>query len=282
MNWQLLVLISVLTYAISVLLQKVILKDDDSDPIAYSIVFSLLTGVVTGVFALINGFHMPNLLAIWPNILLMVFCYGVGNILIFNALKIIDASEFTILFTTRAIWTVAGALLFLGEQYTFLKAFGALLIIIGVIVVSWKSQKLRFGKGELLSLGAGALFGIAFTNDAYIVQHADVMSYQTIAFILPALAVWLFKPKSTVKMMPLLKPKTAVRLLLLAVFYSISAITVFLAYQAGHNASQIAPLVQTTTIVTVILSIIFLHERNALFQKSIGTILSFIGIILVG
>jgi len=48
------------------------------------------------------------------------------------------------------------------------------------------------------------------------------------------------------------------------VFYEISAITIFLAYQVGKNATQIAPLNQPVTIITVVLSVICLKEKTDL------------------
>ena len=69
---------------------------------------------------------------------------------------------------------------------------------------------------------------------------------------------------------------------MLSILYAASAITIFSAYQVGRNAAQIAPLNQTSTILTVILAIIFLKERSQLVRKLLGGLLSFIGIVLVG
>jgi len=100
MIWQPLVLISVLSYSVSVLLERVLLKNEKSDPIAYSVVFQLVVGLIVLAYALIKGFSVPNLYPILPNLILMTFLYGVGNILIFNSLKVGEASEFTIVFAT--------------------------------------------------------------------------------------------------------------------------------------------------------------------------------------
>jgi drug/metabolite transporter (DMT)-like permease len=281
MNWQILLAISVVTYSISVLLQRILLKNDKSDPIAYSIVFQLLTGILIGIYAIFKGFTLPNLIPLIPNLVLMTILYGAGNVFIFSALKIIDASEFTIVFTSRALWTIIGAMIFLKENFSAQQALGTILIISSVVLVSWKKQKFSFSKGFIFSVLAALSFGLAFTNDAFIVNNFDVPSYLTIAFIVPSLAVWTIYPKSTAKMKPLFEKKTLLKLGLLAVFYAVSAITIFLAYQIGKNASQIAPLNQTTTILTVILSVIFLKERANLITKLIGAIISFIGIILI-
>lgn len=93
------------------------MKDDKSDSVAYSIFFQVATGVILTIFAVIHGFQMPNMLAYWLNILLMIFFYAAANIAIFKSLQLIEASEFTVLFVTRSFWTILAAVLFLGEKF---------------------------------------------------------------------------------------------------------------------------------------------------------------------
>lgn len=281
MNWQLLLAISVFTYAVSVLLQRILLKDDKSDPIAYSVVFQLVVGLVILAYALIKGFSVPNLYPILPNLILMTFLYGVGNVLIFKSLKAGEASEFTIVFATKVFWTIAAAILFLGEAFSLRQGVGTLLIMASVILLSWKDRRFKLSKGGLFGLGAALCFGLAFANDAFILRNFDVPSYLAIAFIVPALMVWLFNPRAARKMLPLLEKPMLKRLMILAILYAVSSITIFLAYQVGRNAAQIAPLNQTSTIVTVLLAIVFLQEKNDLLKKIAGAVISVLGVILV-
>lgn len=281
MNWQILLGISVITYSISVLLQRILLKNDKSDPIAYSIVFQLLTGIIIGIYAIFNGFITPNLLPIIPNLIIMIILYGAGNVFIFGALKMIDASEFTIIFTLRSICTIIGAVIFLKEGFSISQLIGTILIITSIVLISWKKKKFTVSKGFIFSVLAALSFGFAFTNDAFIINNFDVPSYLTIAFIIPSLVVWAVCPKSTIRMKPLFKGKTLIKLLSLGFIYAISAITIFLAYQVGRNAAQIAPLNQTSAIFTVILSVLFLKERSDLWKKLIAVVISFIGVVLI-
>lgn len=281
MSWQILLAISVITYSISVLLQRALLKNNESDPVAYSIVFQLLTGVLIGIYAAFKGFATPNLISLIPNLILMTILYAAGNFFIFSALKIIDASEFTIIFATRSLITIIGAIIFLKESFSSQQALGTILIIISVVLVSWKKHKFTFGKSFIFSLLAALSFGLAFINDAFIINSFDVPSYLTIAFIIPALVLWAIYPKVTPKMKSLFKKRTLVLLGLLGIFCALSAITFFLSYQTGKNASQIAPLSQSAIIIIVVLSAIFLKERTYLLRKLLGAILNFLGVILV-
>ena len=70
-------------------------------------------------------------------------------------------------------------------------------------------------------------------------------------------------------------------MMILAFFYAISAVTVFEAYQVGRNAAQIAPLNQTTIIVTVVLAVIFLKEKTQFARKILGSLISFVGVLFL-
>jgi len=61
MGWQLLTAISVVTLSISVLLQRLLLHKDKSDPYAYVVVFQGLVAFLIAVYALVHGFQMPGL-----------------------------------------------------------------------------------------------------------------------------------------------------------------------------------------------------------------------------
>ena len=281
MSWQILVAISVVTYSISVLLQRLLLKNNKVDSVAFSIIFQLFTGILILVYALIRGFSTPNLIPLLPNLALMIILYGAGNVLIFKALKAVEASEFTIVFATRSLWTILAAILFLGESFSSKQLLGTGFILSSVALVSWQ-KGLKLNRGTLISLLAALVFGLAFVNDAFIIRNFDVPSYLALAFIFPALAIWAITPASTGKMKSMLTNDFLQKLSLLGVLYATSAITIFLAYKVGRNAAQIAPLNQTATIVTVVLAIIFLKEKAQLARKIIGAIFSFIGVVLVG
>src|SRR4030067_3803918 len=149
MNWQLLILISVTLYSIFVLLQRVILKENESQPIAYSIFFQLLTGIVIGMVGfLFADMSLPlNLNDLILNLILMTFLYGFSNVFIFKSLKETEASKFTIVFATRAFFTVLASSLLLKEFLTRSQFLGALLIFSGVVLVNLKSYKFSLDKG---------------------------------------------------------------------------------------------------------------------------------------
>ncbi len=281
MNWLQLLTISVVFYSISTLLQRVLLKEEKNDPISFSIAFQILTGFFVALWAVFRGFSLPNLLILWPNLLLMIVLYAVANVFIFKSLKLLDTSVFTIIFASRTFWTILGAVLLLREAFSLREFLGSLLVFGGVVLVSLNPRGIKLDRGGFYALVAALTFGSAFVNDAFIVRSFDVPSYLTLAFVFPALATGLIYPQSLAGIRNILVLKSLVKLIPLTIIYAISAITIFLAYQVGRNAAQIAPLNQTSIIITVVLSAIFLGERQNLLRNLAAAGLSFAGVLLL-
>lgn len=284
MNWFILALISITTVSISSLLQKVLMKDEKSDPFVYGFFFQLFCSILIFIFAFSKGFVMPPITNLGLNFFFEAILYAGFTIFLFKALKLIEASEVTILTTTSAFWTILVALLFLGESFSMIKLLGVLLILIAVIFVNQREKQLsfHFNKGSLYALLAALCFGLAFANDAYILQHkVDAVSYTAIAFLLPSIVIVLARPSILSNIKSFLKPALITKVGLLGLFYSISAITAYLAYQAGGNASQLAPISQSRVVLTVILAAFFLNERSHLLKKLFAAILVSIGVLLL-
>jgi drug/metabolite transporter (DMT)-like permease len=283
MSWQLLIAISVLLFSVSTLLQKVFFKNSKLDSITYTFYFQLITAIFVGIFAYLAGSRTtPNFIAQLPNWILVTVLYGTGSILTFKSLELTEASKFTLVFATRAIFTVISSLIFLQESLSLVQFFGAVFVFLGVIFVSYSKRKFNFGKGELYALASALCFGLALTNDSFILsQEKDVFSYLFFAFLFPAFFIVGCKPFVLKKLSQILDKNIFSKLLLLCTIYGLSAIAFFYALKISTNTSQIAVIGLTNIIVTVLLSVIFLKERSNVIQKVFGAIISFAGLLLI-
>lgn len=280
MAWQLLTAISVITFSISVLLRRVLLHQDKSDPIAYVIIFQGLVGVLTGIYALVHGFHMPDFSQYWLAILATVLLYAAAHIVSTGAFQLVEASIFSVLFATSAIWTMLASLFLFNDHITFTQLIGVILVFVSVSLLVEQKSKFRLDRGTFLGLVTGMLFGIATAGWAYVGRHSDVPSWTALSFILPSLIVLLAKPKSVLKMRPFFRGSLLTRMLLLGVIFSISSLASLLAYTYG-NVNLVAALQQTGIIVTTLLAIIFLNERTRLWRKGISAVICFIAVLLI-
>ncbi len=92
MVWFFYAIISIITISFASLFQKVLMKDEESDPVSYSIVFQLLGALMAGAFAFFKGFEMLPIKAYPFNFLLEAILYAFGILLTFKALKTIEVS----------------------------------------------------------------------------------------------------------------------------------------------------------------------------------------------
>jgi drug/metabolite transporter (DMT)-like permease len=282
MSWQILLGISILTYVISQILQRVLLKEESTDPLAFAIVFQLFVGVVIGVYAMIKGFSFPaNVYSLLPHLFLTLVLYGVGNIFLFKSLKAIPISEFTILFSTSTLWTIVGAVIFLHEKFLLPHILGTLLILTSLFFVFKPSSKMKISRGHIHSLIAAGLFGFAFVNDAFVLKTFEVNSYVSLGFILPAIGLLVVYPRSIKNIIVLLKPDNLKKLSITVLFYAVSAITIFTAYIEGHNSAVISVVGKTSSILIVLAGIVFLGERDNTVRKIIGACIATVGVILL-
>lgn len=257
------------------------MKEEQSDPISYAIVFQLAVTCVIAICAFYRGFRLPPLQPLLPYLGLMTVLYGFANIAHWRSFQLIEASEVSVIFSSRSLWVLFVAIPFLGESLTSRKLLGTFLVVLGVALVSWREGRFKFQRGYAFALLAACLFGIGFANDAFLLRSFDVFSYNTIAFLFPALFLILLRPKSLKKIKVFFDKRRLMKMLVLAVFYAAAALTIGASYQAGGEASQIAPISQSSVILTVLLAAIFLKERGNFLNKLAGAIAVFLGVVLL-
>lgn len=281
MSWQLITAISVFSLSLSVILQRLLLHKDKIDPFAYVVTFQAIVGILLTSFALFYGFHLPGIEGLLLPAIISVVCFGVGHIAYAKTLQHVEASVFSILFATQAVWIMLLGILLFHESLTPLQIVGSLLIFVGVCFTIKNPRSLSLDKGTLLGLLTGFIFGIAITAWSYVGRHTDGLSWAAISFLAVSLVALLIRPQSVKKMKPLFTKRVLKRLLLLGVFYGIGSLTMLFAYQLG-TFTVVSPIRQTGIIVTTLLALLFLsQERNRVGRKLLAAMICSIGVILV-
>jgi len=283
MNWFIFALLGVITGAISNLLQKILMKNDKSDPYVYGLAFQFICAFLLTTVALFHSFTVPAVTQLPFNFLLMGISYATSAILMFKALQITELSDATILFSSRALWTICAGLLFLKEQFTSMLFTGTLLIFISIFLAIYQKKRIQFHRGHLYTLGAALSLGIAVANDKFIIStlKPDILSYTAFSFIVPTIFLCLFKPTAIKKLATFIERKIVQQMILLGIFYSFSIYAFATAFGKGATASQIAPISASISTITVFLAVIFLGEKNQLIKKIISAILVIVGVSLL-
>lgn len=280
--WQILVLVSILCVAVTSLLQRLIMRRDQVDPIAFSIVFQLFAGMFVLVVAFSCGFRLPELAGLWPYLVAMTLLYAGANLAWFRAIKTTEISKASVLLNMRIIWFAVGGVLLLKEHFGLLQTLGVFIILGAIILVTVEGGfKFSFKSGEKYAILAALFYGLAFVNDGFLIRHFEVFTYTSISLLLPPIFTLIVYPSSLRTIPKLIGKANLLPTMLCAFLFAGATLAVYAAYQAGGNISQIGPIVQTATVFTVIGAAIFLHERKNIWHKVLAAIICVIGIALI-
>lgn len=281
MTWQLFTFISVLGLSVSVLLQRTLLHKHKTDPFAYAIMFQAIVGVLLLIPALIHGFTLAGLEKYMVPAGISVLCFGVGHIFYAKTLQRVEASNFSVLFATQAVWTMVLGIILLHESLTLLQVLGTVLLFTSVAMLAKNLRKVFADRGVAYGLITGLLFGIAVYFWSLVGRYVDGISWAAISFIATSLVVLLVRPIAITQLRPLLQPVVFSKLWLLGIFYGVGSLAMLFAYQLGTFA-VISPLRQTSIIVTVLLALALLpSERSRIGRKLLAALICTIGVVLI-
>lgn len=283
MTWPLLTLISVFTVSIATLLERILMKEDHSNPVSYAIVFQIILGTIALIIAIALGkFSVPNSNDNLIHLSISAGLWAGMTVFNFYAIKLLTAGEVTIIGTTSTIFAMTLGLLILNETLTSNMLLGTLLIAISIWLLYNQQSKFTSSKGIIFALISAACSGIAVVNDAILLQTFDAYTYTVVMSFLPAVVLILLFPRKSTQVKPLMQTHTLKVMCVFCLFYAIQAITYYLAYEFGAPISKLSPITKSSIILTVILAAIFLNERDQFHKKIISAMLVTIGVLLIG
>jgi len=282
MTWSILTLLGILAFSPKNLLYRTLMKNDQSDPYAQSVVFFGLGGTLALLFSLFHGgfqyrVTLNQLLLFVP----LTLCATVGPILLFKSYQQLEASEIAILQSSQKIWAVLGAFVLLQEPFALDKVVGTLVVVAGIAITQWRRHKFQINQGVLLVFAATLFYAGMDLVSYYIARGFDAISLIVYVCYLPVIALLLLRPKTVKKVSYYFRLKYALGVSALALCDTLGTICFFYAYQVGRNAAQIVPLGGLITIISMLLSILFLKEYTNIPNKVIGALLTLVGAALV-
>ena len=280
MTWQIFVAINLATASLIVPLQRVLLRHDKSDPISFIVVSQLLTGLVLVPFTLIHGFHAPSLQKYGLAMAAMFVIYSIGHVLYANTLKRVEASVFSTLLSTSTVWVMVMGFVVLHEVPSLAHIVGAALVLASTALLIERKSRHRLDKTVYIGLLTGLIFGVASSLWVYIGKDSDLLTWTMLSFFGTPIIFLIVKPKSRHTVGHFFTKKMLLNLLVLAVVWATDNLASLAAYQRT-NVSVVAPLLQTSVILSVLVAVIFLKERERLLWKVAASVVCFVGAILL-
>jgi drug/metabolite transporter (DMT)-like permease len=266
------------------IIQKTVLNKKHIDAIAFSIYFQMLVGIIAIPFGIKNIGQVKINSDFILGLSLITFLYCVSGVIYYYSLKYIELSESRILSSTKPVWLLFGGFFAFQEVFTKEKVFGVILIVAGVLIVYWKKGSfLKFSRPQLLVLIYTFISTITALLDKYMMGFfSEPSTYIILSFILPSLLTSIIFAKHLKEIKSFFKYNIDSTLLLFAgVIFNLATYSYFLSLKLGGEVSKAGTIWQSSGIITIILSILILGEREHWIKKIISGIIVFTGIFLM-
>lgn len=283
MVWQVTAILAVVTYSISVLLERTLMRGKESDPIGFAIFFQFILGVILLAIALaLNKFSLPvfspTLIPQYALSTVLWSCYTVFSLKSYQKLTV---GEVVIIGSANTLLTIFLGLTLLNESLTIGKIFGILLVLSAVWLVYFENLSFSSKQGIAYALIAALCSGAAVVNDAVILKSYNAFSYPVIMSFLPGIVLLAIYPTKLLQAKKFLTTKIFALICFFSFFYALQAIFYYLSLEKGAPASQLAPITSSSNVLIVILAALFLNERERITKKVLGAIIVTAGILLI-
>ncbi len=283
LTWFTLVLIYILLNSTSKILQKQLLNHESVDDTAFSVVFQLMPGLFTLPLLFFEPIRFPSQPIVWVALLASCFGYACCMTLYFYGLKRTEISQVETIGTTRSIWMMLIGVIFFGEIISLSKIIGVCLIIASIAVVYVRRSSLpAMGKNQAAVLLYAIIISFCYALDKYVLGYFSLALFQVLIFTIPAGLTLALFPGAAKKIIPIFKVKRNYPLMFACFLaQAVSLLALYRAYQTGGQLSVVGPIAQTTTLVTITVGVLMLHEYWNLKRKVIGIGLALTGILFL-
>ncbi|MBI4168210.1 MAG: EamA family transporter [Candidatus Aenigmarchaeota archaeon] len=279
MGWELFALVAAFSIGIERLIHRHVMKKEGH--IAYSWLSALLGGIFYLPLLAIVGFTIPASPYGWALAMFAGLIWAVRALIGFKSYRYTQVSLRDPVARTDVLFLLLFSSLILREPITAAKLLGVLVIFLGLTILTWHKGKI-FGKfshkGVRLTLLAAVLSGLVAVVDKAAVAYFLPALYGFLMFIIPAvyLTPLALRNKNEIK-------RLVSRKLFWAIIVSILAVGSYYLQLSAYlltDVSKVFPVLQLSTLVTVIGGAVF-HKEKDLGLRLIGAILMIVGSVTI-
>lgn len=274
--WTIIYLISAVVFAYNFKIANKNMKD----PGALTILLEVITGIFSLLMIPIFDIKFEINTSILLTLLIVVCIYAITDRLNTEARYGLETSTFSMVKRLSTVFMIIFGFLFLKEPIILNKVLGAIIIILGNIILTYNKGKFEVNKYLGMAVISQFLFAIAMVINVDLSDHFNLAFYTWITVTLPALLIAIFgrhKPKDILKEF---KRYNKPRFLISAFSWALMLNSSIRAYQLG-SITIVAALLSLTPILNSLTELILNKDTNKIIQKIIVSILLIIGVILV-
>lgn len=279
--WLVYAVVSMLFFGVLYLVQRSIAVDSKNYQ-ASSLAFNLASALIAIFIYFFRGgvaaFTLPQDPQAYIFASIAIIFYGLFERLRFKAAGGVEASENAILGNLAFVVGFVISFFLYQEQLTLLKIVGAFLVLCGLLIVSWQPNLKLISRGSLLVIFNQILLGIALSLDKMGSRYFKPEFYGIIIWIIPLFIIALPRfPLSAVRS----EFKTQSKSLWLMAFLNVAGYYSLLQAYLTAEAVRVIPIVQSSSLISVVLAVFILKERDRLPQKIFASLLAIAGVYLL-
>lgn len=283
MEWFYLATGSIVFFTAVDLLQRV-LAVESKNPRATAIIFNFFAALLAAILFLLTGnlskinFNVP--IEAWVYVAIAALMYGIYERHRFKVARLLDASVFATVLNASVVVAFIGSVYLYKEPLGISKILGSILILIALTLIALgrKSSKHLSLKGLLLGITISAILGLGWMLDKKGAFYFSAEVYNILLWAIPI--IFIYFPHISFKELLLEFKLASWKVILLAAFNVIGYFMQLKALEMGE-ATKVIPIVQTTTLFTVLLGIVLLKERENVGKKVFAAILALTGVYLI-
>lgn len=281
MTWLYLSLFSAFLFACLNILSRVV-SVDSKNPRALTLAFNLVCISMAIILFLVTGSYkkvvLPTQNEAWIFFIIAAFAYGMFERLRFYATKNLDASIYSIIGNISVVMAFIISLFLYKEVLTVSKFIGFIFILTSLLLVIEVKKSKISTKGLLLGIITSILIGIGWSLDKKGANYFNPETYNILGWTLPFIVIYF--PGIDLKEVKREFKKFSWKIVLLAFFNFVGYYLTLKAYVLAE-ATKIIPIIQLSTLITVITGVFLLKERSNLGRKILAGIIAVAGVFLL-
>ena len=244
----------------------------------------VILDIIAGLFSLLLiplfDIKFPSSITVYLFLFIACIFYALNDRIATTARKGLEASTFSMLKQLSTVFMIFAGLIVFREKFILNKFIGAILIVIGNIIVFFDKKKLVFNKYGLYGFIACLFTTVALLIDVSYSKEFNIAFYVSFILIIPALLILIFERIKFKTIKSEFNNINKKLLLINTIGSAIMIVAKLHAYNIG-KVTIVAPLCSLTIITNVFASYFILGEKKRLPQKVLAAIIIFLSLILI-
>jgi drug/metabolite transporter (DMT)-like permease len=286
MTWEILTAISIFSRSLYSVASRNLSVKVKVSAITQTFLISVVSGSINILISpFFGGIQFSSIQSNALAILFIIAASAAGNLLYFTGQKNLDAGTTQVAFSSILVWGVVLSYFLLGSHLTFTQIFGSLLLLVAIFLTQ-KSFKLLQpdNRSVWFIICSTLMFSLFQVLSADISKTISTGTYLFVNSFGVAFALFLIYFRKILTELLAIADKGA-SVFTSTLFACSTSILYFifsyLAYQKAPDPGLVVILLTSQVILSVLLGIVFLRERDNLPKKVFAAILALVAAILI-